>query len=173
MKSAKFIFGILLLLVFSCKKDSQPQPAKPYDHRDYKVGTYRVQTDTGSYDIRIEKLDSLHANGESGYYLKIYNLLNLFPVTYYITSDINNKNWENSINVSSLNPSGVMIPHFDKEGNRWGVYSYSDVIDGVQYGRVSNDTLRLHVHISNIKYRIADQVPFVERYVKVEGVRVR
>jgi len=173
MKKILLLF-FLLFGIFSCKDDvPEPEP-KPFDKRDSKVGTYRVINSNPPHDIRIEKLDSATFLPDYKTWLKLYNVMELFPVLYYSQLFENKEEPYASVGVTDLLDSSInRIPYVDKYGHRWLVRSESYEENGIQYNRISNDTLRMYLYMTNIKYRIEDGVPYEERYVKIEGVKVK
>jgi len=172
MKGFLFIF-FLLFGIFACKEKEVVQAVPIYDSRTTRVGIYKVYSDTAEYYIQVKALDSATI-WNINYWLKIENVLNKFPVVYYPVRDIKNQSFENRVGVYDMNDSlNERIPSIDKYGNRWLIYSDSYEENGIQYNRISNDTLRLYLYMTNIKYRIEDGVPYEERYVKIEAVKVK
>lgn len=173
MKRMLLLFSMLLCLA-ACKEDvPEPEP-KPFDKRDAKVGTYRVINSNPAYDIRIEKLDSATFLPDYKTWLKLYNVMELFPVLYYSQLFANKEEPYVSAGVTDLLDSSInRIPYVDKNGHRWLVRSESYEENGIKYNRISNDTLRLYLYMTNIKYRVEDGVPYEERYVKLEAVKVK
>jgi len=173
MKKILLLF-FLLFGIFACKDDvPEPEP-KPFDKRDSKVGTYRVINSNPPHDIRIEKLDSATISSYFKSWLKYYNVMEAFPVLYYAQIYADKPEPYNSAGVTDMrDSSGNRKPYVDKYGHRWLVSSDSYEENGIKYNRISNDTLRLYLYMTNIKYRIEDGVPYEERYVKIEGVKVK
>lgn len=173
MKKMLFIISFLMG-VHGCKDDvPEPEP-KPYDIRDAKVGTYRVINTSPSYEIKIEKLDSVTVFPYFKSWLKYYNATELFPVLYYAQIYADKPEPYISAGVTDMrDSSGNRKPYVDKNGHRWLVRSESYEENDIQYNRISNDTLRFYLYMTNIKYRVEDGVPYEERYVKIEAVKVK
>jgi|GEM_PF-861226 len=173
MKKILIILSFLIG-VYGCKDDiPEPEP-QPFDIRDAKIGTYRAVNSTAAYDMQIEKLDSVTVFPYFQSWLKLYNVLDLFPVLYYAQIYTDKTEPYVSVGVTDMRDSSQnRIPYVDKYGHRWLVSSDSYEENGIKYNRISNDTLRMYLYMTNIKYRIEDGVPYEERYVKIEGVKVK
>jgi len=172
MKKILLLF-FLLFGIFACKDDVPEPESQPFDTRNEMVGKYLVFSDSLSYFIAVTSLDS-NTLWNLNYWIKLENALNIFPVTYYPAPDPQDKKLSNRIGVYDMNDSNRnRIPYVDKNGHRWLLRSESYEENGIQYNRISNDTLRLYLYMTNIKYRIEDGVPYEERYVKIEAVKVK
>ena len=171
MKNLLFYTILLGLFWAGCKKGEEAAPKVQIDNRDFKVGTYLVTTDSGTYYMWVEKLDSTDYLGNPAAYTKVYNLLNTFPVVYGRVMDIYNPDLIDILQIGPRVNGKIQLPYYDVNGKSWWITSYTITRAGINYGRVSHDTLRLYVHLNNHNYYQGDTVAKEEKFVTIEGVR--
>src|SRR5690606_877788 len=172
MKTSILSLAVFLLASVACKKTSLTPMVGQYDNRDEQTGIYRVYTDSGSYDITLEKFDS------AGWYsvnswIKISNVLELFPALYCPVALPQDPDYTYNLEVVPFwDENQDWQPVIDVNGKHWSVYTINPPDGSYSVNRIIGDTVRMYLCMSNEKYVQTDQTSLDQRKILIEAVKV-
>lgn len=165
----KLFLTILLgsLLLFSCRKEEEvPCPVQPITPKWEKfIGNYKVYDTLGSflYSMNISHFSGVNQFGNNVDSLLFQNFIDKF--------DLKIEFYNNHLNENTLN-YGFYDSLADKFTNHWYIGSeFDDTSSVLLENTLINDTIIFYYKLTNIKYYLAERVPYF--YCECKQVAVK